>query len=236
MKKLLILNAVTLLALSAQTPSALPPALRGVSESFRTYSGRNLNAPCSTAADGAEEVNPNILYIPKPRVNPSRITTSAVTTPASTMYNQTTGGTLPVTVVGNFAGLGTGFPNWTQQGLLPPDTRSEERRVGKECRYRRDWSSDVCSSDLPDHWWNVAGYGGGQFRRPRHWLPQLDPTGPAAAGYHVGRWKQPDRAVGQPAINGTEQGHWRFSAARPRIRASQPSLGRARWNQHLCDS
>src|ERR1035437_33099 len=26
--------------------------------------------------------------------------------------------------------------------------RSEERRVGKECRYRRDWSSDVCSSDL----------------------------------------------------------------------------------------
>src|ERR1044072_6871462 len=27
--------------------------------------------------------------------------------------------------------------------------RSEERRVGKECRYRCDWSSDVCSSDLP---------------------------------------------------------------------------------------
>src|ERR1035437_989987 len=26
--------------------------------------------------------------------------------------------------------------------------RSEERRVGKECRYWRDWSSDVCSSDL----------------------------------------------------------------------------------------
>src|SRR5215217_1423215 len=25
---------------------------------------------------------------------------------------------------------------------------SEERRVGKECRYWRDWSSDVCSSDL----------------------------------------------------------------------------------------
>src|SRR3712207_3366310 len=25
---------------------------------------------------------------------------------------------------------------------------SEERRVGKEGRYRRDWSSDVCSSDL----------------------------------------------------------------------------------------
>src|SRR5260221_81958 len=27
-------------------------------------------------------------------------------------------------------------------------TRSEERRVGKECRSRCDWSSDVCSSDL----------------------------------------------------------------------------------------
>src|ERR1044072_1955605 len=26
--------------------------------------------------------------------------------------------------------------------------RSEERRVGKECRYRCDWISDVCSSDL----------------------------------------------------------------------------------------
>src|SRR3712207_1134983 len=28
------------------------------------------------------------------------------------------------------------------------DDRSEERRVGKEGRYWRDWSSDVCSSDL----------------------------------------------------------------------------------------
>src|SRR5947207_970740 len=27
-------------------------------------------------------------------------------------------------------------------------TRSEERRVGKECRSLCDWSSDVCSSDL----------------------------------------------------------------------------------------
>jgi len=26
--------------------------------------------------------------------------------------------------------------------------RSEERRVGKECRSECDWSSDVCSSDL----------------------------------------------------------------------------------------
>src|SRR5947209_5143828 len=28
------------------------------------------------------------------------------------------------------------------------NARSEERRVGKEWRYWRDWSSDVCSSDL----------------------------------------------------------------------------------------
>src|SRR5476649_2845634 len=40
-------------------------------------------------------------------------------------------------------------------GVTPPNGsftriiwRSEERRVGKECRSRCDWSSDVCSSDL----------------------------------------------------------------------------------------
>src|SRR6476646_5601330 len=31
---------------------------------------------------------------------------------------------------------------------LGATVRSEERRVGKECRSRCDWSSDVCSSDL----------------------------------------------------------------------------------------
>src|SRR5476649_2777516 len=31
---------------------------------------------------------------------------------------------------------------------VEPLTRSEERRVGKECRSLCDWSSDVCSSDL----------------------------------------------------------------------------------------
>src|SRR5215204_3595047 len=30
----------------------------------------------------------------------------------------------------------------------PTRSRSEERRVGKECRSLCDWSSDVCSSDL----------------------------------------------------------------------------------------
>src|SRR5260221_421029 len=32
--------------------------------------------------------------------------------------------------------------------LLSDRERSEERRVGKECRSLCDWSSDVCSSDL----------------------------------------------------------------------------------------
>src|SRR5476649_1910491 len=33
----------------------------------------------------------------------------------------------------------------------PNSSRSEERRVGKECRSLCDWSSDVCSSDLEHH-------------------------------------------------------------------------------------
>src|SRR5476649_1510920 len=32
--------------------------------------------------------------------------------------------------------------------MLSGLNRSEERRVGKECRSLCDWSSDVCSSDL----------------------------------------------------------------------------------------
>src|SRR5438132_633224 len=32
--------------------------------------------------------------------------------------------------------------------VYPVRRRSEERRVGKECRSLCDWSSDVCSSDL----------------------------------------------------------------------------------------
>src|SRR5476649_1757833 len=41
----------------------------------------------------------------------------------------------------------------TLEATATPETictycRSEERRVGKECRSLCDWSSDVCSSDL----------------------------------------------------------------------------------------
>src|SRR5439155_1135046 len=50
-----------------------------------------------------------------------------------------------------FRFLARGHRDQDHEGVLP---RSEERRVGKECRSRqsswpRDWSSDVCSSDLP---------------------------------------------------------------------------------------
>src|SRR5476651_782151 len=37
-----------------------------------------------------------------------------------------------------------------QKGVSVDMARSEERRVGKERRYWRDWSSDVCSSDLSE--------------------------------------------------------------------------------------
>src|SRR5476649_1405545 len=40
-----------------------------------------------------------------------------------------------------FPQQGTSFPAFDSM-------RSEERRVGKECRSLCDWSSDVCSSDL----------------------------------------------------------------------------------------
>src|SRR5882672_8370841 len=37
---------------------------------------------------------------------------------------------------------------WRPSGFAMTKGRSEERRVGKECRSLCDWSSDVCSSDL----------------------------------------------------------------------------------------
>src|SRR3712207_594050 len=51
--------------------------------------------------------------------------------------------------------------------------RSEERRVGEECRYWRDWSSDVCSSDLSAAWrtWRSLS-----SRSPRH--PGCTSSGP----------------------------------------------------------
>src|ERR1035437_8407590 len=43
---------------------------------------------------------------------------------------------------------GTNSGRSVRLSLSAKRCRSEERRVGKECRYWRDWSSDVCCSDL----------------------------------------------------------------------------------------
>src|SRR5262252_6551188 len=71
---------------------------------------------------------------------------------------------------------------WTRRGseqaamLAVP--RSEERRVGKECRSLCDWSSDVCSSDLaPEHVLDVVdAHAGGEI------LERLDPSRIGAGG------------------------------------------------------
>src|SRR5882672_8194841 len=56
--------------------------------------------------------------------------------------------------------------------------RSEERRVGKECRSLCDWSSDVCSSDL-HHLDSAAGETKGHpHQRPR--------AGPVDQGVRIG--------------------------------------------------
>src|SRR5215204_6580004 len=45
------------------------------------------------------------------------------------------------------------------RAAMPSSARSEERRVGKECRSRCDWSSDVCSSDLAPDEFDAKGLG-----------------------------------------------------------------------------
>ena len=64
----------------------------------------------------------NQLYLPRPAGQTVGVQ-AAVVSPPSRMINQTSNGTLPVTVSKNYVGLGTGFNGtWTVQGLLPPDT------------------------------------------------------------------------------------------------------------------
>src|SRR3712207_3001200 len=76
--------------------------------------------------------------------------------------------------------------------------RSEERRVGKEWRYWRDWSSDVCSSDLADAWRSTPStvgtrsVGSEASRSPR----SAQGDGPAdhgTAGAALHRWPRPTR-------------------------------------------
>src|ERR1039458_2007182 len=114
---------MTVLCLSAQTPSKVTPSAQGVSNTFQSYS--RLNPAVPGANDGQDVEVPNQLYIPRGTHNPNavgRIGPATISTLPSTMYNQTTGGTLPVTVGSNYFGLGNGFNGWTNQGLLPSDT------------------------------------------------------------------------------------------------------------------
>src|SRR5882757_5088679 len=69
----------------------------------------------------------------------------------------------------------------------PARCRSEERRVGKECRYWCDWSSDVCSSDL-----DATGIGGreilGELTAQQVRVRRLGPHDEVRAGaLQVGR-------------------------------------------------
>src|SRR5436190_1236570 len=50
-------------------------------------------------------------------------------------------------------------------GGVSGKSRSEERRVGKECRSLCDWSSDVCSSDLLFFFVSSVSW------MPRNWNP-----------------------------------------------------------------
>src|SRR5476649_1946038 len=70
---------------------------------------------------------------------------------------------------------------------LDPLLRSEERRVGKECRSRCDWSSDVCSSDLPDPRPAGAGRHGQKSRSGRSLHVPLPALQRARSAAEIGR-------------------------------------------------
>ena len=121
MKNVLLISILTALVLAAQTPVVMTPASTGTSDTFQNYSKANPAVP-DADADADVEV-PNTLYIPKPAPTAARAQSpSSVTGATSTMYIQTTNGTLPAAITANYVGLGNGFNGWTNQGLLPSDT------------------------------------------------------------------------------------------------------------------
>src|SRR5882672_3609133 len=71
----------------------------------------------------------------------------------------------------------------TSAFLWPTAMRSEERRVGKECRSLCDWSSDVCSSDLGFGGELRAIIVGGAFTEPQTLQFFYDLGIPVANGY-----------------------------------------------------
>src|SRR3954471_21019689 len=136
MKKiLLLLLSVSWIGLHAQTLESSMPSATGVSDEFRNYSKYTAQQIAAGSgvedADGEEVEVPNHFYL-----SPSEATfgmtrslrsallapSLAVPAPASHMYTQTTTGTLPVTTIASYTGLGDGFINWTNQALHPPDT------------------------------------------------------------------------------------------------------------------
>src|SRR5882672_7182369 len=66
-------------------------------------------------------------------------------------------------------------------------TRSEERRVGKECRSLCDWSSDVCSSDLGAALKGDRLHGDGEVALGGADLDQVALADERAAGNEIGR-------------------------------------------------
>jgi hypothetical protein len=122
MKKLFLLASIGAFGLNAQTPAAITPTATGVSDSFSNYSKLN---PLTPSSDDENEFEvPNQFYIPRGDANriTTNIATSSVTAATSTMFNQTSNGTLPITILSNIVGMGNGFNAWTNQNLLPPDT------------------------------------------------------------------------------------------------------------------
>src|SRR5476649_854451 len=87
-------------------------------------------------------------------------------------------------------------------------TRSEERRVGKECRSRCDWSSDVCSSDLRCHLPAAAG---------RHGLVRQDPgrCNDPCPGHKLSSQLYEGRRQSGSRSGGRECRHWHSELGLP---------------------
>src|SRR5476649_516049 len=75
----------------------------------------------------------------------------------------------------------------TIEELLLSAERSEERRVGKECRSRCDWSSDVCSSDLFPEFQPSPRRRPATQTRPAQARPQRHDRGVASQRREIGR-------------------------------------------------
>ena len=105
-------------ALNAQTKEVLAPAATGVSDTFQNYSQQIQGAQQGPALGDEAEIPtppPTSVWLLDAPIG------TDVAAPPSSMLNQTSNGSLPVTISKNYTGLGDGFNGtWTDQGLLPP--------------------------------------------------------------------------------------------------------------------